>query len=668
METVMPTEQANTDRVFYYPPNDFFHGAYVARIVEILEVYACTEVLDINCSIEAHQCKITIDKSPELFNEALLPSLRNLAARAYSIACKSVRKSLTSRGILNLFEETESQYRRAFLSFISSCGAADLVSGDDFLALLMAHRSLIGRAVEDQGITKRFDTYLKTALKNSPSIAAELIIDRFATEGGRCSHTYLPASLTSDDISEMMRNYLSSDSVNLNFVQVIASWPSKATVGNTGFKPSNDLVVAARKRSEELSQRLFSAVEGFKIKIDIIASSEQRACKSIAFEKNRMSITYGTDWLKEYSDNATVLNNLIYVFDLMSEDGLLYAPAHKHDGSVLEQIIGLKSLDEYPQTMEFRLRDTRCLASFAFYASFLSNLELRIEESIEWGFNDYIEAEFGVEGFYVCLPSKGSSTFDKCKSIGTEIERVTKCYMLFVEKGRIDADYLNLMQFKEFSGIPSRLKNKYAVEGPGFLPVATALLSNQSPLYFFIDKAGTYPNLLELLRVKPIHLDDYPEQYRPVFSNSLIEPGFIESDEHGLLNPTGKAVAIAKVWNEGAIACHHLSNSAREIVTELASDGYLEYYSGLLSPDEASYMNYVFNNSNHSNALALRNKYDHATFGKEGMNNSVQLEDYYRLLLLLAYLLLKINDELMTVYETGGIEDFVDWPLESSST
>ena len=66
------------------------------------------------------------------------------------------------------------------------------------------------------------------------------------------------------------------------------------------------------------------------------------------------------------------------------------------------------------------------------------------------------------------------------------------------------------------------------------------------------------------------------------------------------------------------------------------------------STAEANYLNYYLNNSSYTNALALRNKYEHPK--KLIINSQELISDYIKGLKILSLIIIKINDELCIKY------------------
>ena len=93
----------------------------------------------------------------------------------------------------------------------------------------------------------------------------------------------------------------------------------------------------------------------------------------------------------------------------------------------------------------------------------------------------------------------------------------------------------------------------------------------------------------------------------------------------------------------------------------------LSYCGKLFAPDEAAYLDYMFNDASFPNSQGLRNRYDHAHSPIADPNAASIRLDYYRMLTLLVAITLKINDELSAATDRGYLENFVDWPYYDES-
>lgn len=108
---------------------------------------------------------------------------------------------------------------------------------------------------------------------------------------------------------------------------------------------------------------------------------------------------------------------------------------------------------------------------------------------------------------------------------------------------------------------------------------------------------------------------------------------------------------INELYLNDVLSYHHLDRNKQKIVDILLEKKILKYENTLFSKPEYDYLNYIFNKSDFSNGLDLRNKYLHGT---QSMNKKVQKNDYYIILRMLVLCILKINDEFCLEYEINN--------------
>ena len=505
-----------------------------------------------------------------------------------------------------------------------------------------------------------FDAQLTEVFKENAHYAAELIIGRFGADHHGDEAAMLPHSLANDAIDRIMLSYLEDGNANLNYVRILEKWPQEA---RHAYRPSPEVLVAAKKASSRLNDELFQSETCFTTRygVGITFSPDQKACKGIVVEDGNITLSYSSEWLAKYTDPGTVLNNFIHVFDFVNAFGLLTMTANRHEDSTLLETLGVHARGEYSKSTSFNMRNMQVLVIVLAYRRFLLSQGARLEKALEWFFNEYIEDEFGITGFSISLPTEETSLFDKCKSIGPEIERALKAFQVFVEHGKIDSDYFPYMRIKLFSSLPSLLENKYLLEGEAFGRYGQLLFSEHSLLAHCPNRSGSGSFMTAIIG-NQIGVSDYNERYTDLIEE-LADKGFVDITENRCIEATIKAKLLHRVWQYGALPSRCIPKEYEEIVNDLVADKTLEYSSSLLTPDEADYMNYVFNDAKFSNPLALRNRYDHADGSVDDPNSQAIENDYCHLLALLISLILKINEELSLHTGKGGIEDFVDWPL-----
>ena len=137
--------------------------------------------------------------------------------------------------------------------------------------------------------------------------------------------------------------------------------------------------------------------------------------------------------------------------------------------------------------------------------------------------------------------------------------------------------------------------------------------------------------------------------------------------ETGALSPTRRSIYLKAVWDNGSIALDRCGEEDLSLIDGLVTDQMLSYSGKLFAPDEAAYLNYMFNDASFPSSQGLRNKYDHAHSPIDDPNAASIQSDYYRMLALLVAITLKINDELSAATGRGYLENFVDWPYYDES-
>ena len=652
-------EEINHSRVSCYGPNDYGTYHSIERCKEILLDGESHQIETINDAIEIGEIKGVIECVPEAFEDMGL-EINHILKRLYGKACSFAHSALTNNALLDVYESVEWQYIDRFWNLVSSTKAYEEINSDELEELLSRHSLCISNVMSHYGLVQKFDQHIRAVLSKNIDVAVSIIVGNFGAEVRSKEKIYLPPSLTGSDIDEIVLRYLSETNPNLNYVQVLMNWPSAAA---KDYSPSIEVRVKAKRRYEELSKQLFDETGSIEYGIEASISGNQIACKDSYVDGNTLKTFFGEEWLSRYLDYPTIMNNCAYVFDYLDERGLLTCPAHEHDESTLMKTFGMRAKDEYDNNIFFKMRQDLLLEETALYAMLLERNGRRLEDAIEWTYNVYFAKELGIGGFSISLPATGCSWLDKCKAMGPELERALKGYSLYSKMYVIDPDYFRFENFKLFSEFQSLYKNKYVIKGDRYDEVAKPLFWDQSLLTFTSRIKSSEDNLWDLLHNHSVNVDDYDGDCRSAIE-SLINKGFLaESEKDERLLPSNKANYLKIIWDSSACPLWRCSKAIIDEVHDLVKQGYLKYSSALFSPDEASYLNYMFNNAIHSNALALRNSYDHGNSPVDDPNSSQFARDYYLFLTLLIEITLKISEELTRYTGNGGDLELIDWPM-----
>ena len=357
-------------------------------------------------------------------------------------------------------------------------------------------------------------------------------------------------------------------------------------------------------------------------------TSKQDAYRTIA--RSRVAPSRKSQPTPSHTVSIEFVKNIVFslYFDFVDSTGLPRIPAHKHEQSTLLSAIGLHAIGEYPASIQFQQRNQIAVGVINLYRLFLENTgQNRLESAIEWAFSDYAKSEFGIDGFTISLPTRETSYLDKCKAIGPEIERITKAFLLLSSKGEIDEDYFTCISIKSFADVKSLVRHKYVEAGPQFEEHASLLFSDQSCLAFSENHKNAKQQFCAMTVEETAKREDFPNIYQPAI-DKLLEDGTLEINEGGVLRPTKKAAILKLVWEKGAIEICRYRNQDKALANDLVDLGWLVYSDSLFTSDESAYLNYMFNNAEFCNSLALRSKYDHGTFKVNDPNAEEYASDY----------------------------------------
>lgn len=661
----MALREFNHTRIVSYDRSDWAVGFFIDRCLYILKEGPRNQIATINDAIEAHQLKLTFETVPELFEKAEDIDVARAVSALFANACKYTRETLKSTGILDIYEEVEIQYAAQFWGLVHACGAETLISGEEIDELLSRHVECLASILENDNLVKLFDVEIGKSLVENPYYSAELLIREYATESRSQNAIHLPKSLSQGDFDTIMTGYLDDQRANPNCMEALFNWPSGAT--KCRFSPSPDVKVRAKRAHDKAMEELFRQGTGLKYGAGVQIDPEQIACKGVKVEDLTLTYSFSETWLDRYTDNASIMNNCRYLLDVVDRSGLMAAPAHSHEESGLLATFGPHVLGEYRMNTISNMRESLANAEVVAYAHFLESRGTRLEDALEWTYNVYFAEEYSISGFSLALPSRGASWLDKCKSIGPEIERAVKSYSIYSRNGKIDGDYFPYESFKSFGALNALSEKKYAIDGASFNRWGFYLFSDQCMLTYRRGHNDHARCFFDLISNVMVTFDDY-DAVNAEMLQQLVDRQLVSAcEETGALSPTPRSICLKAVWDNGAIALGGCGDGDLALIDGLVSDEMLSYCGKLFTPDEAAYLDYMFNDASFPNSQGLRNRYDHAHSPIADPDAANIRSDYYRMLTLLVAITLKINDELSAATGGGYLENFVDWPYYDES-
>lgn len=533
------------------------------------------------------------------------------------------------------FEGTED-----FLEVIEIYGVYKDIPDFEFKMFLDNDNVPLYMVLKYKKIVDYFDYIVKDKIMSN-SYNAETILSKFLDN----KDLHLPPSLTEKDILKLVDDYIEIDTerININFLRKIIHFPT-----GTGLNITDKIKLHAKRREKEESEKVFSQGTGIKSSVSI--SYEKGLDEAIKFNTigngTDVSIVVNCDWIEENKDYSTLWNNFIHLFDIVDDKGLLTIVSKENELSTLESVFMTSAKYLYRTSFRFNFKEMTANAKINSYIQVLNVLGIRIEDMIEWFFNEYLSVEFSITDFIIKMPSSSSSYFEKCRTILPEIDRIFKQYNVLIEDGEIDQELIQISSSSvKVKEVKSFISCKYVYPiGEWYKTATFLLLSDQSHLFYLPDKNEKYKNFLDLIMRDNVRKNDFQE-YQIKKMNWLFDNGVVIENEEGFIKIADiKTIFILKeLYYENVLNYYHYEPNLRDVIDSLMQKEIVFFESSLLTRNEQDYFDFYLNKSKFTNGYDIRNRYLHGT----NVNDENQYKsDYYSILKLIIIIIIKINDDL----------------------
>lgn len=516
------------------------------------------------------------------------------------------------------------------------------VSENTFKYFLNEYQNTLYRILKHKNVVQYYDAVLSEYMRTSNQ-TAEIIIEKFLEKKDPNSKTscFIPFSLKPYEFESILNKYLDSDDLHIGKVQILALSQSSAEC-----PISDELRLKAKRKTEIYWKKRAADGEGFFYTIDVCFRDSEEIF-SESFHSSQYKFTYDTKWIRENLDYPTLLNNFIYLFAYTDLHFRCKFPSVKTQLGIFEKIMGIKGIKEYETGVYFQFIDMKSSAEMQQYITFLSSLNIYIEDIYKWFFTQYLREEFNVLGFVFNPPSSEHSFLEKCRNLPSEMDGILKQYKLYVENQEIDRDLLEISSNPViFGDLPSMIKNKYAYANSEEIQKELFLLfSDQSMLGYLEKSQESFNNFVEALSAHELAITNYSE-WEINEIRWLENRGSINIDSNGTIRIYKPRVSLLHDLYIHDVICPSYYKDKSQIESLILS-GDLLCENSLFSIPEQKYFNFILNKAEYSNGLDLRNKYIHSTYP---LDVRQQERDYIYLLKIMAVIIIKINEEFCLKY------------------
>ena len=635
------------DRVMYFPPSDLSVSHYLMmseRVIRNFDPVRKFDTYTINDIIEFSNIVKYIDDGAKLTR--WVPEDTELfqsVSKEYQKIIGKYLNYLEDEKILDEYKSLNPGYKMYFWKLIEKYKRHKTISYDAMNVIIRNPQVSVRYILECKDIVNNFGQIIKEKILDDVK-SAEILLNKYEVDKPNAGgELFLPKELTIEDKEKIICNYINSSEVNSNYLQLIIDLQS-----SPDFSISTRTRLNAKNRKNEEMQKLFESNTGITTEITVSMNQNQEEEKMLENDGMNLRLSYSSQWIKENNDYSTLLNNFIYLFEYADLQMRITLVNKKNELGIFEKYMTVRSKRQYFIGFSFLHKDrVASLQMFAYYQK-LNNLNIRLEDVVEWFFKIYLDDEFSARDFRVKMPSAQSLFFEKCRSILPEMESALKQYRLYVEEGKVEHELLQMSSEPLlYKDIPSQVKNKYVYgKGDEYKQAAFYFFSDQCMLAYVERFEEAHKTFYELFTKENLNYDDYHDVDKRDI-DWLVEHLYIAKDESGFIKPfcLDKLLIMHDLFDNGVICFWHYPQKYRIIILEMEQSGIVEFANTLFSQLEQEYFNYFLNKASFSNALDLRNMYSHGTQPSGEGNEKTHAENYLVFLRLFILAIIKINDE-----------------------
>lgn len=642
------------ERIKFYSINDMVSGENLIRIKEIVDNFdENKKYYNINDIIELYNITKYVDtecyKNYKLnWSEDDISKIKDVIKKYKGIIARYI-KSISNENITTKYMEIQDDYydyREDFFELLEKYKAYENISECIFSELLHTPKVFLEYILRNKNMTYYHGNAIRERFYED-SEYAEIILDYYeAKHTGDIKTLYFPKELTTDDKEKIIKNYIDSENPNLNYLRLINNIQNRDELSI-----SDKTRLASIKKTKIENDKLFSNSAGIEYGAEVRFSKSQRDVVEFTKEKHIFKYSYDIRWIHENTDFNTLLNNFIHLFGYVDRQMRITLISKESELGTTEKFLGVKSKNEYEIGMTFNIKNMLSILQIIAYYKELNKINIRLEDIIEWFFKTYLPEEFGIQNYFVKMPSKDSTYYEKCKSILPEIDYILKQFNLLVEDGIIDQELLEVSSTSIlFEGVKSLIDTKYIYgndKSQEFNNICYYFFSGQCLLHYTEKyKNKRYTSFYELLLKENVKANDY-SGYSERLLNYVIDNGyvFIDSDDYIRVKDKRMITILNDLYNNEVINYWKYPLKYREKMDELIEKDMLLKGSTLFSKQEQDYFNFYLNQRSFNNTYDLRNKYLHGNKLKDDDENT-HYNNYMLFLKLIILIIIKINDEL----------------------
>lgn len=541
---------------------------------------------------------------------------------------------------ISTYEQTDIAYKEDFWALLNEYIKSSSIATFDIYKLLEMYPRALYQILKYKNIVDAFSDVLKSFMMTH-EFTAEILIEKYAVKNGY--DYYIPNSITSKDKEIIVENYVKGSNPNLNFLQVLLSFPNSKDFSISDLLRRD--IQYVYKREEKNLLKYATVVES---NLSVGFTDVEDLCK-IEYSHLNANIEYNKSFFESYLEPIHILSILKNGFEFFSNEFNCLFVSKPDDMGILEQCIGgLSGKTDYYVNRQFHINRQLHNGTLLSYYNLLMNKDIELQSVFKWFFEDYLVNRLGIRGFSFNASSINTTLVEKIKNLSSEMERVLTQYSCYVLEGKIDDELVVISsQQIKYKSIPSMQTKKFCyLKSDKTKGIANNLFSRHATIKYNRKQIYKYKTLIDMLLNEDIKLEDfYPDQQS--YITQLISDKYLKIDDDGYLIINDLRINILyNCFRYGSFRCYY-HPEYDVYIQELEKNEDIYFENTLFPQDEAEYINYILNKAEFTNGPNIRNKYAHGNYSS---NEVEQIEDYIELLKVMLMVIMRINEEFWLMY------------------
>lgn len=641
-------------RVKYYSKYDLSVGHYLNSVADLILGFKGTEFNNINDVLELYNCTKYIDN--KLFLDRWSKThISNLKDRSKQIIGHIAREfnRIDNANLLDVIKCIDSMYKGDFLELFSKFKMVERIDEEKLKVALELKYLRIHQICQYKNIVTSYAGLIRKELISNPT-NIELLLNKYVVlqRDQTQNEIYVPNNLTMKDMHLLMDRYIECPKANVNFLELITN-----NKNDDRLSVTDEIRWKAKRKIEAIKEDLFSENSGISMTYRLKLDSNVKKVIDYRTDETGSTIIIDKDYLDDNLDNPSILNNFIWLFNFVDLNGrITFVSQQTNNKQFLDDLFNLASKRDYNNNTTFQILEQFGHLTMHMYYGYLNKNDIRLENIIQWFFQEYLEEEFEILEYTFSVPNQSSSYREKSRDILAEFEYLLQQYKCIVEYGEVNHEMLELSSSGiKFNDIPSLIHRKYVYPKDSLNHVFYLLFSDQSNLGYLRDDKRTKSTFYELISEEVISYDDF-EEHQKRRLEYLFENGYIVENVDGSLkwNDMQEIAILKELYDIGVISFRRLSEVKQNGLLKMESNDYVYFESSLLTRQEQDLLDFYLNNSKFQNGPQIRNKYSHGRQGNKDEN--LNYNNYLIILRLVISIVIKINDDLCLNDKINGTE------------